>query len=56
LPVCADKQPRHRQPGDRAGYFEFTQFKENGGIVKVFQMCGEDLWPMLEELNEVLAA
>ena len=36
--------------------FEFTPFKENGGIGKVYQLFGEELWPMLEELNEVLAA
>jgi type I restriction enzyme R subunit len=36
--------------------FEFTPFKENGGIGKVYQLFGEGLWPMLEELNEVLAA
>jgi len=36
--------------------FEFTPFKENGGIGKVYQLFGEDLWGMLEELNEVLAA
>ena len=36
--------------------FEFTPFKENGGIGKVYQLFGEELWPILEELNEVLAA
>jgi type I restriction enzyme R subunit len=36
--------------------FEFTPFKENGGIGKVYQLFGEELWPMLEELNEALAA
>ena len=36
--------------------FEFTPFKENGGIVKVYQLFGEELWGMLAELNEVLAA
>ncbi len=36
--------------------FEFTPFKENGGIGKAYQLFGEELWPMLEELNEVLAA
>jgi len=36
--------------------YEFTPFKENGGIGKVYQLFGEGLWPMLEELNEVLAA
>jgi len=36
--------------------FEFTPFKENGGIGKVYQLFGEELWGMLEELNEVLAA
>jgi len=36
--------------------FEFTPFKENGGIGKVYQLFGEELWGMLEELNEELAA
>jgi type I restriction enzyme R subunit len=36
--------------------FEFTPFKENGGIGKVYQLFGEELWGMLDELNEVLAA
>ncbi|MFA7405747.1 MAG: type I restriction-modification enzyme R subunit C-terminal domain-containing protein [Pelobacteraceae bacterium] len=36
--------------------FEFTPFKENGGIGKVYQLFGEELWRMLEEMNEVLAA
>jgi type I restriction enzyme, R subunit len=36
--------------------FEFTPFKENGGIGKAYQLFGEELWPMLEELNEELAA
>lgn len=36
--------------------FKFTPFKENGGIGKVYQLFGEELWGMLEELNEVLAA
>jgi type I restriction enzyme R subunit len=38
------------------GDFEFTPFKENGGIGKANQLFGEELWPMLEELNEELAA
>ena len=33
-----------------------TPFKENGGIGKVDQLFGEELWGVLEELNEVLAA
>jgi len=36
--------------------FDYTPFKENGGIGKVYQLFGEELWPMLEELNGVLAA
>lgn len=30
--------------------------RDNGGIGKVYQLFGEELWGMLEELNEVLAA
>jgi len=36
--------------------FEYTPFKEKGGIGKAYQLFGEDLWPLLDELNEVLAA
>lgn len=31
-------------------------FAQEGGIGKVYQLFGEELWGMLEELNEVLAA
>jgi len=36
--------------------FEYTPFKEKGGIGKAYQLFGEGLWPLLDELNEVLAA
>ena len=36
--------------------FEFTPFKGNSEIGKFYQLFGEGLWQMLEELNEVLAA
>ncbi|MBT0663654.1 DEAD/DEAH box helicase family protein [Geobacter pelophilus] len=36
--------------------FAYVPFSQEGGIGKVYQLFGEELWPMLEELNEVLAA
>ena len=36
--------------------FEYTPFKEKGGIGKAYQLFGEGLWPLPDELNEVLAA
>ena len=30
--------------------------KVKGGIGKAYQLFGEGLWPLLDELNEVLAA
>lgn len=36
--------------------FEYTPFKENGGLGKAYQLFGEELWKMMDELNEVLAA
>jgi len=36
--------------------FEYTPFKEKSGIGKAYQLFGESLWPLLDELNEVLAA
>ncbi|MDI6727788.1 MAG: type I restriction-modification enzyme R subunit C-terminal domain-containing protein [Thermodesulfovibrionales bacterium] len=36
--------------------FEYTPFKENGGLGKAYQLFGEGLWKMMDELNEVLAA
>jgi type I restriction enzyme R subunit len=36
--------------------FDYTPFKEKGGIGKAYQLFGEELWKMLDELNEVLAA
>ena len=36
--------------------FGFVPFAQEGGIGKVYQIFGEELWGMLEELNEVLAA
>jgi len=36
--------------------FEYVPFAQEGGIGKVYQLFGEELWGMLEELNEVLAA
>jgi len=36
--------------------FGYVPFAQEGGIGKVYQLFGEELWGMLEELNEVLAA
>jgi type I restriction enzyme R subunit len=38
------------------GDFEYTPFYEKGGAVKVYQLFGQQLNGMLEELNERLAA
>lgn len=36
--------------------FDSVPFKPAGGLGKAYQLFGEDLWHLLEELNEVLAA
>lgn len=36
--------------------FDYVPFSKEGGLGKVYQLFGEDLWPLLNELNEVLAA
>jgi type I restriction enzyme, R subunit len=36
--------------------FELTPFAEQGGMAKAVQMFGKDLGPLLDELNEALAA
>jgi len=36
--------------------FEYTPFQEKGGAVKAYQVFGDELDKVLEELNEVLAA
>lgn len=36
--------------------FDSVPFKPEGGLGKAYQLFGEDLWPLLEELNETLAA
>ena len=36
--------------------FEEVPFVQHGGLGKVYQLFGEDLWPMLDQLNEVLVA
>ena len=36
--------------------FGYVPFAQVGGVGKVYQIFGEGLWGMLEELNEVLAA
>jgi type I restriction enzyme R subunit len=35
---------------------DYTPFVERGGIGKAFEIFGEDLDPLIAELNEVLAA
>lgn len=36
--------------------FEYAPFHEKGGMMKVYQVFGEELNSILEELNERLAA
>ena len=36
--------------------FDLTPFAERGGLGKAVQVFGADLKPLIEELNEVLAA
>ncbi len=36
--------------------FDYTPFKEKGGLGKAYQLFGEELWKMLDELNDALAA
>ena len=36
--------------------FDYTPFVEQGGIGKAYELFGEELRPLLEELNEALAA
>ena len=36
--------------------FDSVPFKPEGGLGKAYQLFGEELWPLMEELNETLAA
>ena len=36
--------------------FDYTPFAQKGGLGKAYQVFGEQLQPLVEELNEVLAA
>lgn len=36
--------------------FESVPFKPEGGLGKAYQLFGEDLWSIMDELNETLAA
>ncbi len=36
--------------------FDSVPFKPEGGLGKAYQLFGEDLWKIMDELNEVLAA
>ena len=36
--------------------FNYVPFAQEGGIGKVYQLFGEQLWPLLDEINEALAA
>jgi len=36
--------------------FEYAPFAQHGGAGKAYQVFGKDLQPILDELNEVLAA
>lgn len=36
--------------------FDSVPFKHEGGLGKAYQLFGETLWAIMDELNEVLAA
>ena len=36
--------------------FNYVPFAQEGGIGKAYQLFGEQLWPLLDEVNEALAA
>src|SRR5262249_14997353 len=36
--------------------FDYAPFAQEGGLGKVYEVFGEELYPLLDELNEVLAA
>ena len=36
--------------------FELSPFTEHGGLGRVYQVFGKDLFELLDELNKVLAA
>jgi type I restriction enzyme, R subunit len=36
--------------------FDYTPFVEHGGIGKAYELFGDELSPLLDELNEALAA
>ena len=36
--------------------FDYTPFVEHGGIGKAYELFGDELTPLLDELNEALAA
>jgi type I restriction enzyme R subunit len=36
--------------------FNYVPFAQEGGIGKAYQLFGEQLWPLLDEINEALAA
>ncbi|MEK6679885.1 MAG: type I restriction-modification enzyme R subunit C-terminal domain-containing protein [Nitrospirota bacterium] len=36
--------------------FNYVPFAQEGGIGKVYQLFGEQLWQLIDEMNEALAA
>lgn len=36
--------------------FNYVPFAQEGGIGKVYQLFGDQLWSLLDEMNEALAA
>jgi len=36
--------------------FDYVPFAQHGGVGKAYQVFGKDLQPLLNELNEALAA
>ena len=52
----ADPRPRRGQHGDRDGRLRLCAVRAEGRRGKAYQVFGERLEPLLDELNEVLAA
>lgn len=43
-------------PGIEPEYFECVSFAKGGGLGKVYQLFGDELKTLIEQLNESLAA
>ena len=51
-----DERQHRVRDGHRAESFDYTPFVEHGGIGKAYQVFGDRLSPLLNELSEALAA